>query len=233
MTEKEVQQIACEAIVAADPQPEKYYHLCWWQEQLQCHHVRHTNEMHQVFYAAPGQTFADGLTRHQWRLVVRRIMEFCQQRRLALSSDATGRKPKASARSSTRKLQVTTFDSMRLCALLASVRTPNATTNAPLDKLQQLLETADTVNPHQVDNDIVTMNSQVHLHDDRENSDMTLSLVFPADALDDADFDRMKVSVLTPIGLSLLGRRVGDTVGGRVKIDQLMYQPEAAGNFHL
>ena len=62
---------------------------------------------------------------------------------------------------------------------------------------------------------------------------MTCSLVFPTEALNDADLDKLNVSILTPIGLSLLGRRVGDTVEGRVKIQELMYQPEAAGDFDV
>jgi regulator of nucleoside diphosphate kinase len=38
---------------------------------------------------------------------------------------------------------------------------------------------------------------------------------------------------LSPLGLSILGRRTGDIVDGRVRIDELLYQPEAAGDFHL
>ena len=49
-----------------------------------------------------------------------------------------------------------------------------------------------------------------------------------------------KVSVLAPIGTALLGYRAGETVewevpGGvrRLKIEQVLYQPEAAGDYHL
>jgi regulator of nucleoside diphosphate kinase len=48
------------------------------------------------------------------------------------------------------------------------------------------------------------------------------------------------VSVLAPLGTALLGARIGETVtwstGGtdrRLRIEELLYQPEAAGDFHL
>jgi len=116
---------------------------------------------------------------------------------------------------------------------LASARTPGSKLNAYLDRLQRLLEAADIVAPHDVPRDVVTMNSKVRLKDDQVDRDMDLSLVFPADAARDADPERFDVSILSPLGLSLLGRRIGDVVGRRVRIDGLLYQPEAVGDFHL
>ena len=94
-------------------------------------------------------------------------------------------------------------------------------------------ESADTVAPQDVAADVVTMNSHVRLKDDEARREMTLSLVFPADALKDTDFEKLNVSVLTPIGLSILGRRVGDVIEGRIRVAGLLYQPEAAGDFDL
>jgi regulator of nucleoside diphosphate kinase len=65
---------------------------------------------------------------------------------------------------------------------------------------------------------------------------MVLRLVFPSEA----DFDRGRVSILAPIGTALIGYRVGDTVEWKVpsgrrrlRIEEVLYQPEAAGDFHL
>jgi regulator of nucleoside diphosphate kinase len=77
------------------------------------------------------------------------------------------------------------------------------------------------------------MNSRVLLKDDRTDREMTLSLVFPADAARDGDTGESDVSVLSPLGLSILGRRVGEVVAGRIRIDDVLYQPEASGAFHL
>jgi regulator of nucleoside diphosphate kinase len=60
--------------------------------------------------------------------------------------------------------------------------------------------------------------------------------VFPTDA----DLDNGKISILAPLGTALLGYRVGDIIKWRrpqgdrqLKIEEIVYQPEAAGDFHL
>jgi regulator of nucleoside diphosphate kinase len=65
---------------------------------------------------------------------------------------------------------------------------------------------------------------------------MVFTLVFPAEA----DYERGRLSVLAPIGMALLGYRAGETVEWKVpsgvrrlKIEQVLYQPEAAGDYHL
>lgn len=233
MTDKKVRQTVEQAIAEAHPMRERYYHLCWWKGRLQCLHIHHTKEVHTVFYSAPGQVFIDGLTPHQWRLVTTRVMDVCRSRSMTLGGGSARRKARTPTQSSRQKLQITEFDSRRLRTLLATAKSPGSSTDAPLDKLQRLLETADTVSPQEVPNDVVTMNSQVRLRDDDDASEMTLSLVFPLDTVGDADFEKMKVSILTRIGLSILGRRVGDTVEGHIRVHELLYQPEAAGDFHL
>jgi len=233
MTEKNVRQIVDKAIAETRIESWKYYHVCWWEGKPQCLHVHHTKDVHPVFYSAPGQVFVDGLTDHQWRLTIERITDFCRTRGLTLGAESTQRWGKKSSHRRKAKLQITEFDSLRLRTLIASIRSPQSPINAHVDKLQRLLEAADTVPPQAVPGDVVTMNSQVRLKDDEKNSEMTLSLVFPLDALKDKDFEKINVSVLSPIGLSILGRRVGDVLEGRIRIDGLPYQPEAAGDFHL
>jgi regulator of nucleoside diphosphate kinase len=65
---------------------------------------------------------------------------------------------------------------------------------------------------------------------------MLIQLVFPSEA----DFERGKISILAPIGTALIGYRTGDTVEWKVpagirhlRIDEVVYQPEAAGDYHL
>jgi hypothetical protein len=47
-----------------------------------------------------------------------------------------------------------------------------------------------------------------------------------------SDFDKVKLSVLTHTGPSMLGCKVGDTLDGCLKIPAVPYQPEAAGDLH-
>jgi regulator of nucleoside diphosphate kinase len=233
MTETKVKEIVAKAIATADIEPGKYYHVCWWEGKLQCLHVHHTKEHHPAFYAASGYVFRDGLTAHQWKLVTDRATEFCGTRGIRLTAGSTRRKAEKTADPALEKLRITEFDSVRLRRLLASGKSPESPVGGSLDRLQRLLESAETVAAEKVPADVVTMNSKVQLKDEEANTEMTLSLVFPADALRDTDFEKMNVSVLTPIGLSILGRRVGDTVEGRIRVHDVLYQPEAAGDYHL
>ena len=110
---------------------------------------------------------------------------------------------------------------------------PGCSIENELDQLQKLLDGAEIVPPENIPTDTVTMNSKVRLKDYRSNEDMVSSVVFPTDADNDKAFEDLKVSILTPIGLSVFGRRVGDTVSAKIKVEELLYQPEAAGDFHL
>lgn len=80
------------------------------------------------------------------------------------------------------------------------------------------------------------MNSTVHLVDLDTQEEMVYTLVFP----DQADLALEKISVLAPIGTAMLGYGVGDTFAWQVPdgvrrllIKDVLYQPEAAGDYHL
>jgi len=80
----------------------------------------------------------------------------------------------------------------------------------------------------------VTMNSEVAVRDMDSNEEMTFAVVFPSDA----DVNRQRISILAPMGTAVLGYRVGDTIEWKVpgrrrrlKIERVLFQPEAAGQF--
>ena len=63
-----------------------------------------------------------------------------------------------------------------------------------------------------------------------------MTLVYP----EDADQSAGKLSVSSGIGTAILGYKQGDAVDWRmpdrtcrIRIGKVLYQPEAAGNFHL
>ncbi|OHB82536.1 MAG: hypothetical protein A2Z38_01580 [Planctomycetes bacterium RBG_19FT_COMBO_48_8] len=95
--------------------------------------------------------------------------------------------------------------------------------------LSDMLDDADIVSPWEIPPDVVTMNSKVHLKDYQTQEELILSLVFPPDA----DLKKNRLSILTPLGVSLLGSKVGQQIETRIEVKQLLYQPEAAGDFHL
>jgi len=93
---------------------------------------------------------------------------------------------------------------------------------------------AEVVEPQEIAPTVVTMNSTVRFTvENREQ--FCLTLVYPKDV--DGQDDR--ISVLAPVGSALLGLSVGDSIswpmpGGmvQVKIEEIVYQPERAGEFH-
>jgi regulator of nucleoside diphosphate kinase len=135
-----------------------------------------------------------------------------------------------------RTIYVTEFDLKRLSDLFDRARSWGEKDRDCLIKLEEELEWAQVVSPQEIPGDVVTMNSQARVRDLKSNEEMVFTLVFPAEA----DYERGMLSVLAPIGMALLGYRAGETVEWkipsgvrRLKIEQVLYQPEAAGDYHL
>ena len=133
-----------------------------------------------------------------------------------------------------REIVVTAFDQHRLRHLLAVSRRCHSRDRAHVDHLEAELDRAEVVLPGDVPFDVVTMNSEVAVRDMDSNEEMTFAVVFPSDA----DVNRQRISILAPIGTAVLGYRVGDTIDWKVpgrtrrlKIERVLFQPEAAGQF--
>ena len=103
--------------------------------------------------------------------------------------------------------------------------------------LQDELDRAEQVVSHEeVPAGVVTMNSRVHCRDEVSGKDYHLTLVYPKDAGAEGT-----VSILAPMGSALLGLSVGEQIdwpvpGGKtlkLKLLEVEYQPEAAGDFDL
>lgn len=100
-----------------------------------------------------------------------------------------------------------------------------------LDALREDLARAVSVAPADVPRDVVTLGSVVTVRDLDTNAVVEYRLVAP----EEADVARRRISVVAPLGLALLGRRVGEecrwtSPGGprRLRIDGVPFQPEAA-----
>jgi len=111
------------------------------------------------------------------------------------------------------------------------------TASAVKDALMAELGRAEVVAPQDIPPTVVTMNSTVRFAIESTGEELCLTLVYPKDI--DGSVDR--ISVLAPVGSALLGLSVGDHIewprpgGGviRVKIMEIIYQPERAGEFQL
>jgi regulator of nucleoside diphosphate kinase len=135
-----------------------------------------------------------------------------------------------------RQIYITEFDKSRLEELIAVAEEFGDHNRNDLESLAGELEQAEVVSPKDVPPDVVTMNSKVVLRDLTTSKKMTYVLVFPSDA----NMDEGAISVLAPVGTAILGYAKGDVVEWRVpsgirriSIEEVIYQPEAAGDFHL
>ncbi len=130
---------------------------------------------------------------------------------------------------------ITEKDFDRLQGVVDSPRY-RATHAALLTALKNELERGKVVAVDEVPKRVVTMHSQVRIRDLRTDDLETYTLVYP----EEADINDGKLSVLAPLGTALLGTRVGQVVKfdvpagqRRLKVEKILYQPEAAGDFHL
>lgn len=134
------------------------------------------------------------------------------------------------------RIQVTTQDFERLQALARSVVSASRLEEASAEALQAELAQAELLAPQAVPTDRVTMRSRVTLRDLDSGVAATWTLSYP----NEADAASGRLSVLAPLGRSLLGEQAGATVQWRapagtkrVKLERLEYQPEAAGDWQL
>jgi len=103
-------------------------------------------------------------------------------------------------------------------------------------RLLQELKSARTVPQDRMTKNIVTMNSRALLREITSGRQTEITITYPQDA----DSREQKVSVLSPIGVALLGCREGDIASwrvpggiGRFEVEKVLYQPEAEGHFSL
>jgi regulator of nucleoside diphosphate kinase len=124
------------------------------------------------------------------------------------------------------------IDLERIEALLDRMSAVEA---ANFSGLRAELDRADVVEPTDMPEHIVTMNSTVTFEGEGDGERLTLTLVYPA-AAGAPD----TVSILAPVGSALLGLACGQTIEWptpdgrkrRLKVMKVDYQPEAAGHFH-
>jgi regulator of nucleoside diphosphate kinase len=124
-------------------------------------------------------------------------------------------------------------DVERLESLLATVRNDTSPHKAALEAE---LARADIVEPENMPPSVVTMNSTVRFSTTSSAEVFCKTLVYPKDMNGEPD----RISVLAPVGSALLGLSSGDQItwprpdGGvmQVKIVEVVYQPERAGQWH-
>jgi len=131
---------------------------------------------------------------------------------------------------------LTELDHVRLTNLVQRGRRDGSFSSRALP-VEDVLDASAIVPPSQVAPDVVTMYSRVLLIDRASGERNTLTLCYPADAEPGKGF----VSVLSPVGWSLLGQHVGSVarwftptgIEREAEILAILFQPEANGDFTM
>ena len=141
-----------------------------------------------------------------------------------------------------KEIHLTDSDLQRLTTLLRENRLDRREDVGDLNRLEYEIERASIVRPTEIPRDVVTMNSRVRVRDLDSGDAVVFSLVYPSlpFAAGSDHLAEMTVSVLAPIGTAVLGYRVGDSIEWdvptgvrRLKVEDVLFQPEAAGRYDL
>jgi regulator of nucleoside diphosphate kinase len=115
-------------------------------------------------------------------------------------------------------------------------RSKNTVGSNEAENLLNELRSATIVDPHEVPVDVVTMNSIVKIIFLNSNKSMQFQIVYPGAA----NIKENKISILSPVATALIGYKVSDEIEWivpsgltKIRIEEIVYQPEAAGHFHL
>ncbi len=127
-------------------------------------------------------------------------------------------------------------DSTRIHNAIRDAKLKNAIKKEDAEKLLAELHSAKIVPSEEIPKDVVTMNSIVKIHFENNSKPIQFQLVYPHLA----NIKENKISIFSSVASALIGYRVNDEIdwvipSGMTKIiiDEIIYQPEAAGDFDL
>ena len=128
------------------------------------------------------------------------------------------------------------LDYARIKKCINDAKQFNSISNVEAEKLLKELNSAQIVEPDSIPSNVVTMNSIVKLSFLNKNQQLQFQIVYP----DQANLKEKKISIFSPIATALIGYQVADEIEWivpsgltKIRIDEIIYQPEAAGDFDL
>ncbi|CAE6922288.1 Rnk N-terminus [Vibrio sp. B1REV9] len=126
-----------------------------------------------------------------------------------------------------KSITITTVDYQHISSLLDNM----PTLTEDMTQLEDEINRAEIVSPHEIKNNIVTMNSTVSFKFTDEDDVIEKILVYPHQVN-----SNQHISILAPIGMALLGLKIGQSIdwalpnGKRktIQIIDVIYQPETS-----
>jgi regulator of nucleoside diphosphate kinase len=128
------------------------------------------------------------------------------------------------------------LDHARILSSINAARRAGTINDSEVDKLVNELNSAEIVESTEIPADVVTMNSIVKVSFLNANKQVRFRIVYP----ENANIKENKISIFSPVATALIGYKVNDEIEWivpsgltRIRIDEIEYQPEAAGDFDL
>ena len=135
-----------------------------------------------------------------------------------------------------KRIIITKNDHLRIRKSIDYAKSKKSIGSAEEENLLKELDSALIVDSHDVPDDVVTMNSVVKISFLNSSKTMQFQIVYPGAA----DIRENKISIFSPVATALIGYKAGDEIEWivpsgltKIRIDEIIYQPEAAGDFHL
>ena len=133
--------------------------------------------------------------------------------------------------SANHRILLTDLDAARLRGIARRLLDQDAEAQAQGEELFELLDEAEVIPAESVSRDVVTMNSTVAFDDAGNGTIETVTLVYP----EHADAGRRLVSILSPLGRTLIGVRAGERISFRttaqnvrsLRVREVVDQPAA------
>ena len=134
------------------------------------------------------------------------------------------------------KIIVNRLDYTRIKKCINDAKQFKSITSIEADNLLKELDSAKIMEPESIPSNVVTMNSIAKITFLSNDKQVQFQIVYP----DKANLKENKISIFSPIATSLIGYKVNDEIewivpGGltKIRIDEIIYQPEATGDYEL
>jgi len=131
---------------------------------------------------------------------------------------------------------LSSLDVSRIQGSIRKARLSKSISASEAEKLMDELNSAKIVEPQEIPVDVVTMNSIVKISFLNTKKEVSFQIVYP----DQANIRENKISIFSPVATALIGYKVSDEIEWvvpsgltRIRIDEIIYQPEAAGDYDL
>jgi regulator of nucleoside diphosphate kinase len=128
------------------------------------------------------------------------------------------------------------LDFARIMKCIQEAKSRKSINAAEAETLLAELRSARIVEPYEIPDNIVTMNSVVKIKFLKTGKEIKFRIVYP----DQANIKENRISIFSPVATALIGYKVSDEIDWvvpsgltRIRIEEIIYQPEAEGNYDL